>query len=789
MFIFRIFAHILQRLFRFIYFLGGAAALVLILLLITEGALAVLKLPPDGPLAKQSYVASALADGHPSDRDVHLYIRPSAIRELALLYTNLKLSPQWYPFTKIGPEPTLAAVTVNSDIGQMRASADVVFWNMTLAVDLSIEFDRIEVQRHLKLENGKHVDDPKDDDCDIVFVPHIDRIRLTGLAHSLSNLLLPRLTNFSEHALGVIADQQLNWIREDDSYRVELPIKVPRRVVLPVKLSTDDETTFRALKTKKSDDEAPIIGSLKTHTELKETKPIAFFNFGAPLISPTGIWIFATVQFEEPKWLTREDARRLLSSDSPSAAQQASINDLAKLADKVPNDASLELEIKTTAFMGLVDELKRLLDAPHRTVEISTIESKGEIFRLQAKDDNVLILEAFKLFADIPQDRSVQAKIAFDKVTGKITSQGIELSTTATGTAKASVRVTAEALSLQQPIFTHDFSASLTNVPLRFRLYAFPATKTIKDTEYKAAFWGLDAYCSTTVVEFKMGSGKIGDTLPITFDSFEVDIPTRLFKEKSRASLILSSLPSRQPLVRLPEESDKEKGERTKTGWSAFVAQYSKPPFLLVPPSKGLEITVSPTEVTISDVAYRIDAALKFNTAPEPKLSEEEKKQREDILNAIKDTRFPGAQACGPDLPSVTFKNLGLGPAAKLWDALLKVAQAAKAQGDVEKARLRLAVAILQGKDISSETQQLLQKELTNLGVQFDASKAVVGASIANAEAAIDDAKRKAEAAIDDAKKKKKELEDAALKKGDQVTPKGLPKPSEVRRRCGRYCP
>jgi hypothetical protein len=198
-----------------------------------------------------------------------------------------------------------------------------------------------------------------------------------------------------------------------------------------------------------------------------------------------------------------------------------------------------------------------------------------------------------------------------------------------------------------------------------------------------------------------------------------------------------------------------------------------KPPFLLVPPSKGLEIAVSPIAIDISEDAYRIEGAVKFSASNEEKFSESEIKEREDVLNEIKDTRFPGAQECGPALPSVSFKNLGLGPADKLWEALLKVAAAAKTQMNVEKARLDLAIAIFQGKDVGAESRQLLKRELENANVQFGADEAIVVASIANAKTAIGDA---------DAKRRKWEQD--VLRKVDIVP--GAPKPSAIKREAGK---
>ena len=776
MFIFRLLRGLLRRLFRFIYFLGGAAAVLLIVLLIVEGSLFLLKLPPESFSAKQSYTAIALADTNPTDRDVRLFIQPNAIRELARLYTNLKLSPQWFPFTQIGPEPTLGAITVDATLGQLRASADVELWRMTFAVELSMQFDRIEVLKHLKKDkDGKYVNDPKDDDCDIIFVPHIDRIRLTGAAQSLANSILPRLSIFSERALGAWADRHLNWIREDTTYQVELPVKVPRRLILPPRLDDTDEAKFRALKTKKSDDEATVIGSLTTHTGMDEGIT-AFFNYGAPLITPAGIWIFANIQFQEPKWLTRQDAQALLSPDPPLTPEQIkTINDLSKFAGEVPDKASLELTIKTNALVRMVDEMTKRLDAAHRTVNISTIESKDEIFRLQGRDDNVQLLEAFKFFADIPQDKGVRGTILFDKLTSKKTPQGIELSAVAAGNAKTSVRFTAAALGMQQAQYTADFSAEFSNLPLRFRLNALASSKMVKGKKYQAELWGLDGYCASTIVAFKMGSGRIGDVLPVTFDSFEVDIPIRLFKEKSRASLMFSSLPSRQALVKTAKEDkekvkDKEKEkEKEKSAWDTFFAQYSKPAYVLVPPSKGLEITVEPVATDISEDIYRIDVALKFNASPEEEFSDDEKKDREDTLNQIKDTRFPGPQECGSALPSVTFKNLGLGPADKLWEALLKVVEMAKTKMEVEKARVRLAIALLQGDDIGPAARQLLEKEVTNLGAQVDGVKSVIEAGLKNADQAIDDAKRK-----------KDEAEARTAAALDPYTPPGAPKPSKL---------
>jgi hypothetical protein len=201
--VFRLLRAVVRAIFRLTYFVGGAAAILLVLLLAAEGILFLLRVAPETSAGNVAYGRTALADGQLPQHDAQLFIRPSVLQDFGLLYVNLKLSPNWFPLTLIGPEPTLTTAQVRAEVGHLNASAEVKFWHIGMIADLTMAFDRIDLRRHLKhQDDGQYVDDPKDNDCDLVFVPHIERVRLARAAQGFVEWLSPRFTRMSERALG-----------------------------------------------------------------------------------------------------------------------------------------------------------------------------------------------------------------------------------------------------------------------------------------------------------------------------------------------------------------------------------------------------------------------------------------------------------------------------------------------------------------------------------------------------------------------------------------------------------
>jgi hypothetical protein len=278
------------------------------------------------------------------------------------------------------------------------------------------------------------------------------------------------------------------------------------------------------------------------------------------------------------------------------------------------------------------------------------------------------------VFEAIPNDEALNGQVSLDNLSGTSSDSGISLSGTATANASVAVRIFSDLIGLKQEMLRIRASGQSQPTPVKAHLALFQQPKKVDGKEYASAYWGLDLDCTLISASLVSGSGKAGGLVPIKYDQLDVEMQQKLFSDKGKASLIISSLPSRNALINSEKDNSKEadkKKEQAEPGLIAsFLSQYHKPFYDMVPPSEGVDIAIVPVAASPSATEYSISANVTFNPATEAGFSEAEKTARSKVLDTLKDTHFPGDQSCAVPKPIKLVLNgvdLAIGGVVAKW--------------------------------------------------------------------------------------------------------------------------
>ncbi len=342
---------------RLIFFVGGCAAILFAVLLVAEGIASLFKPSAKEADSLETYTKAALLKSADLiERDVRLFVRPTILGDYLKLYDGLRLSPTWFPLTWTGPEIKLGSPLVTASVGHVNATAEISAWHLAIALELAMVFEKIDVTAH---QNN-----PKDDDCDLIFVAHVRRITATGHFQEFLQAALPRVTHFTQLELGRLVEWLANTRYADGTYPLQIKLSVPRRVVLPLDVDQKDRLPFYP-----PNGDPPEIGNIVLRTVMPETRITRFFDYDYPIITSDGIWLFASVQSKEPDWITFD---RLLANAKPMGQPTAAglAEALWQLSSKTPANADLEY--------GVVAQLESDLRCRRRERRLQ-IEAAGTV--------------------------------------------------------------------------------------------------------------------------------------------------------------------------------------------------------------------------------------------------------------------------------------------------------------------------------------------------------------------------------------------------------------------------
>lgn len=320
---------------------------------------------------------------------------------------------------------------------------------------------------------------------------------------------------------------------------LEVRVKLPRFLELPLDVDEEDAIEF-----KKGDG---IIGAVNYRLTAPKNTVTREFNYVQPIISDTGISVFATL----------EDAVPAVSDIAPPSADAIEV-EIANLLSKIGSSEVFALnpeddyEIRVAANVGasLVSELAALPDG-QRAVRLQTESANGLLLDLRGRDKN---FGKFGIKAHPRGADTLSAAGQLGSLGTHLEAEGLTLVANATATASASVELVWDGFliknALSFDISLQGSASSSVRAPLRMVTHTAAGLTGV--------LWGLDFQCTTFAATVSTSDGELFGIIPITYSEIKATFPVTLFDDPNQADLVVSSRPSR--ILKVPFISAEEQG-------------------------------------------------------------------------------------------------------------------------------------------------------------------------------------------------------------------------------------